>query len=132
MHGHTPIYHLLKPMNNRLVIGQSGEERAALFLQEQGYEIVQKNYRHQKFEIDIIALKQNVLHFVEVKTRQHKMFGEPIEAITREKIQHIKQAANEFLHTTTIPFVGIQFDAIGIVMKTPTQEEELVFIEDLF
>ena len=67
--------------------GKFGEEYAIAYLEEQGYEIVEKNWRWQKAEIDIIALKNNTLAVVEVKTRSRLDFGLPQDFVTKKKCQ---------------------------------------------
>ena len=74
---------------DRHQIGQRGETLAANFLQKQGYQILERNFRIKGGEIDIIAQEKNTLVFVEVKARQDDSFGQPEEAINPQKIATI-------------------------------------------
>ena len=82
-------------LNNQL--GKQGEEIAEKYLLQHGYEILHRNWRHSHYEIDIIAKKNEVVHFVEVKLRSSKIFGFPEESVNRKKFRFLLQAADEFL-----------------------------------
>lgn len=75
-------------------IGAAGERCAAEYLEDSGYEILEKNYRLNFAEIDIIALSpDDVCVFVEVKTRKNDKFGLACQAVDRRKQEHIIRAA---------------------------------------
>ncbi|WP_238319394.1 YraN family protein [Bacteroides propionicifaciens] len=61
------------------ILGQKGEEEAKLYLEAHGYKIIELNWTYRHLEIDIIALKSNTLSFIEVKTRENKLYGEPYQ-----------------------------------------------------
>jgi len=67
-------------------LGEQGEQMAEAFLQKQNYTVLHRNWRHSHYEIDIIAIKNNVLHIVEVKIRSSKKYGHPEEAVTKKKV----------------------------------------------
>ena len=69
-------------MRYRKNVGDSGEDFAARILEESGYQIIERNYSTRYGEIDIIAFRDGVLHFIEVKTRTGMEYGFPSEAIT--------------------------------------------------
>ncbi|MGC1378127.1 MAG: YraN family protein [Anaerolineales bacterium] len=77
-------------------IGRWGEEMAAAYLQERGYEIVEKNARTPCGEIDLVARRDGLTVFVEVKTRTSRRFGLPEEAITPRKQAHMLAAAEHY------------------------------------
>ena len=79
------------------VLGQWGEEQAAQFLEAQGYQILQRNYRTAYGEIDLIASKAASLVFVEVKARSSDQFGFPEEAVGPKKQQHLIESAQAYL-----------------------------------
>lgn len=81
----------------RQELGRIGEDAATAFLESRGYEILKRNVRRRDAEIDIIARRQDVLAFIEVKTRRSSVFGEPAEAVTRRKQQKIRGLAMELL-----------------------------------
>jgi putative endonuclease len=67
------------------LLGQEGEERAAQFLVQKGYRILERNYRTRSGEIDLIALHKDEVVFVEVKTRTSDAFGAPELAVNPRK-----------------------------------------------
>lgn len=101
-------------MNSRLK-GQGGEDRAAAYLESQGYEIVARNFRSSFGEIDIIALDRDTLVFIEVKA--WSLFGiENLEySITKQKQQRIIKTAKFFLAThREYNSIALRFDIIFI------------------
>ena len=78
-------------------LGKLGEELAVDFLEKNGYEILETNWTFQKAEVDIIALKNNVLAVIEVKTRSSIDFGLPQEFVKPKKIQLLVKAINEYV-----------------------------------
>lgn len=82
----------------RKKFGAEGEDRAALFLEGMGFSIIERNYRAGKIgEIDIIALKKDLVVFVEVKSRSGDAFGGGIYSINESKKRHLRTAARVFL-----------------------------------
>ena len=106
-----------KRAEQKKLMGQLGEEMAALMLEEKGYEILQRNYRCRFGEIDIIAIRSNILVFAEVKTRSNSRFGEPAEAVTWSKQQKIRQTALHFLNTCEVRFHGVEFQVIEVMLR---------------
>lgn len=94
-------------------LGKLGEELAIEFLQKKGYDILETNWVFQKAEIDIIALKENVLAVVEVKTRTSVDFGSPQDFVNPKKIQLLVKAINEYVVSNDLNF-DIRFDIIAI------------------
>ena len=93
--------------------GLKGEGIAIKFLKKQGYKILEKNYRTPFGEIDIIALRDGVVVFVEVKARNTDLFGFPEEAVTRQKQERIKRSALCYLkNLKEVP--PVRFDVISI------------------
>ncbi|MBE6042389.1 MAG: YraN family protein [Clostridiales bacterium] len=78
-------------------VGDNGEDFAARMLEDSGYEIIERNFATKFGEIDIIAYKEGVLHFVEVKTRTGMEYGFPSDAITEEKKFRMRRAAEIYL-----------------------------------
>ena len=106
-------------------VGKKGEEIAKQFLEQNGYKILELNKRFSRFcEIDIIALEKNTLVFVEVKTRTTEICGKPIEAITKQKYQHIKQGVFMYLNENP-KFKKFRVDAISILLKPEIKIEHL-------
>jgi putative endonuclease len=99
--------------------GKAGEDKACLFLRELGYEILERNYRSGRGEIDIIAKFDNCICFVEVKYRKHNKFGYPEVFVTDKKMKMIMQTAEAYV--VDYDWYGrIRFDVIAITgIETP-------------
>ena len=74
-----------------------GENLAAEFLQEKGFEIVARNFRHKHAEIDLIAQRENWLLFIEVKTRTSTSYGKPEDFVDHNKSRNVFEAAEEYI-----------------------------------
>ncbi len=111
-------------------IGKQGEAWAAAYLTGRGYSILHCNWRYSHYEIDIIALKNNVLHFVEVKSRSSKSFGLPEDGVTKKKFQRLLQAADEFLFQHP-QYRHVQYDILSITTFKNTPPE-FFLIEDVY
>ena len=79
--------------------GEWGEMVAGRYLEDQGYRILERNFRCRSGEIDLIVQKGDLLCFVEVKTRKGTYTGYPSEAVTRNKQEHIRRVTSYYLHT---------------------------------
>jgi putative endonuclease len=94
--------------------GSEGEELAAGFLLQKGYRIVERNYRFERAEIDLIARDGDELVFVEVKTRYSERYGTPEESVTPSKVEQLKKAAEGYLHEHQISHQLCRFDVVAI------------------
>jgi putative endonuclease len=101
-------------------IGQIGEERATLYLQEHGVHIVARNYRTRRGELDIVAQDGDTLCFVEVRLRTENSFGSPLETVVARKQRRLVYAAMEYLarHSRSMNKYACRFDVIA-VERTP-------------
>ena len=95
-------------------LGNAGENFAASYLESRGYKIITKNFRVRSAEIDIVAEKDSVIIFVEVKTRSSIKHGLPIEAVNFRKQQKIIEAASVFLQDEKYCDSACRFDVIEI------------------
>lgn len=110
-------------------LGKTGEQLAADYLCDLGYSIIRKNWRHSRYEIDLIALKDEVLHFIEVKTRRSQRYGLPEDDVDRRKLKSLIHAGEAFL--TKYPYwKRIQFDILSITISR--DKNEYFFIEDVY
>lgn len=100
-------------------LGKIGEGIAVKYLEEKGFEIIERNYRYSKGEIDIIAKDpvDGFLTFTEVKTRQNLEFGEPEYAITKAKQKQIRKIAELYLYEKEIENIDCRFDVIAIMLE---------------
>ena len=106
--------------------GNSGEIRAVSFLKDKGYRILQTNFKTKFGEIDIVAFKDGVTVFVEVKNRSTLAYGRPIEAVDFRKQQIIRKVAEVYLMIKHTPYADCRFDVIEIV------DDEINHVEDAF
>jgi len=111
-------------------LGQQGEELAEAWLKEKGYEILHRNWRHSHYEIDIVALKNKVLHIVEVKARWASPFGFPEDSVTKKKFKNLQKATDEFLFLNP-GYKWIQYNILSITLHK-NKEPEYFLIEDVF
>ncbi len=97
-------------------IGNLGEQTVCDYLVKNGYEIVKRNFTVKGGEIDIIAMKDNTVCFVEVKTRKVTSLASGEEAITASKRKHIIYAAEKYIRTLSI-VPKCRFDVAVVQMK---------------
>lgn len=108
-------------------LGRWGEDAAARYLQERGYEIVARNTRTEFGELDLIARKDGQLVFVEVKARSSGRFGPPEAAVTAAKQEHLIAAAESYLQAHPAE-TNWRIDVIAI-QRRPHAEPEIVHFE---
>ncbi len=116
-------------MAKHLETGKQGEDMAAAWLTEQGFELLHRNWKHSYYELDAVASKEGILHFIEVKTRTTDTYGYPEEGVTPKKLQRLMNAGEEFLHQHP-QWKRIQYDILSIRLhryKAP----DYFFIEDV-
>jgi putative endonuclease len=114
---------------NNIEIGLLGEQLACDYLRKKDFQIIDRNYRFKKNEVDIIAKKDNQLIIIEVKTRQTAEIGEPWQAVTRNKQKQIIQVANQYVQSKNIE-LNTRFDIISIVHNS--YRTELKHLEGAF
>lgn len=97
--------------------GDAGEIMAGKYLEEKGMKILQRNFRYDRGEIDIVAEDEGEIVFVEVKSRQTHTFGSPEEAITPQKESYLQRTAEGYLLQRGLEDKSCRFDAIAIDWK---------------
>ena len=113
-------------MSDTIETGSKGENMAAEFLQQKGFEIVARNYRHKRAEIDLIVKRHEWLLFVEVKTRSSFDYGEPEDFVDDLKMRLMYEAAEEFIFSTD--WQGhVRFDIVSVKLGVKT---EIMHFED--
>ncbi|MCP9749692.1 YraN family protein [Ferruginibacter sp. HRS2-29] len=110
--------------------GKRGEQLAATWFLNHAYTILEQNWRHKHWEVDIIAHKENILHFIEVKCRSTKKFGHPEESVNSKKIRHLIDASAEYLYLNP-QWQRIQFDVLSITLHKE-EEPDYFLIEDIY
>jgi putative endonuclease len=117
-------------MASHIDFGKLGEKLAEDFLIDKGYTIMHRNWRHSRYEIDVVALKNELPHFIEVKTRSSNEFGEPEDSVSKKKIRFLLQAADEFLFQNP-QYTNFQIDILSITIRFQ-DEPQYFFIEDVY
>ena len=95
-------------------LGKWGEDIAATFLEEKGFQIIERNWKSGHHDLDIVAKEGNALVIVEVKTRRNRLFGNPEEAIEYKKRNSLQSAINHYVKTHRFGS-SVRFDIISIV-----------------
>lgn len=112
---------------DRRQVGDRYEERAAVFLEGQGYRIVERNYRYARGEIDIIGWDGRYLAFIEVKYRRDGARGGALEAVGIQKQRRICRTALHYRMQRRIPAeTPCRFDVVGI------EAEEMILVKNAF
>lgn len=104
-------------MASHIETGKIGEELAACWLINKGFTILYRNWRVGKLEIDIIATKEDYIHFIEVKTRRNTENGKPELSVNYRKFISLQRAVQAFL-TTHKKYRWVQYDVIAITLTT--------------
>ena len=116
-------------MNSKAEIGRHGEEAAIAFLRKQGFLICDKNWRCGRYEIDIVAQRHGITHFIEVKTRKAGSLITPEEAITPNKVAALHHAIAAYLKQRRT--VGeFEIDLIAVDMF-PNGECDIRFVPNI-
>ncbi len=118
--------------------GNLGESIAAKILVDKGFCLLERNYRISSGEIDIIAKKEGVIHFVEVKTFSREKDGlltnndeyRPEELVTREKVEKIRRVANFYLFSREI-IPESQIDVMAIIITKRDKKATYTFLDNI-
>ncbi|MFQ6009382.1 MAG: YraN family protein [Candidatus Zixiibacteriota bacterium] len=95
--------------------GENYERMAASFFEQNGFEILQRNWRAGRQEIDLIVKKDNLIAFVEVKSTRSKKFGHPVERVDDKKVVNLTKAAQQYLLDNKIEGCDLRFDVVTFV-----------------
>ncbi|XHR93595.1 YraN family protein [Mucilaginibacter sp. UC70_90] len=117
-------------MAQHLELGRTGETLAKAHLENAGYEIIDENWTYGKAEIDLIAYKDKVIIFTEVKTRTGNSFGEPEDFVDNRKQKLLVEAADEYIYLMNHQG-EVRFDIIAILFDR-SGNYILNHIEDAF
>jgi putative endonuclease len=110
--------------------GKAGEEMAAEWLHGHGFYLLARNWRSARYEVDIIASRNGILHFVEVKTRHDNLFGMPEDWVGKKKMNHLLKAGVAYQEKFPLWHV-IQYDILSILID-PEGKPDFFFIEDVY
>lgn len=110
--------------------GVAGEDAAVRYLEGIGFHVQHRNWRTSFYELDIIAVRDNAIHFIEVKTRHSLKYGHPEEHVSRKKLDNIKKAAAYYLSINPY-WKRIQFDILSVT-RLYGKRDEFFLIEDVY
>lgn len=99
-------------------LGRYGEDLAAAHLSEQGFVLLERNWRCSGGEIDIVARDAGTLVICEVKTRRGLMFGAPLEAVTAQKASRLRRLAVQYRRVCDEPAGPLRIDLVGVLVPT--------------
>jgi len=103
-------------------LGKWGEDTAAAYLEEKGYQIIERDWKSGHHDLDIVAKEDSTLVIVEVKTRRSRLFGDPEEAIDYKKRQSLQSAINHYVKSHRANH-DVRFDIISIIGMIGSQPE---------
>jgi|ERR1035437_5861201 putative endonuclease len=109
--------------------GASAEELAVQYLITNGYEILDRNWRHHHFELDIVAKKDKIVAIVEVKSLAYNFIQEPFQSVNRNKQRMVIAATNAYIRRFNIND-EVRFDIISILVNR--KEPKIEHIENAF
>jgi putative endonuclease len=110
--------------------GKKGEDMAVDYLKQLNFTILHRNWRYARFEVDVIAGRDNMLHIIEVKTRTNLLFGHPEESVSKKKINNMLRSAKAYMQQHP-QWRQVQFNILSITLLKG-QEPEFFFIEDVY
>jgi len=110
--------------------GRQGEDIAAGWLMAKGFDILDRGWRHGRSEIDIIAVRQGIHHFIEIKCSHGESFGHPEERVSKAKLRRIMRVAAHWLYENQIPaHHRVQYDVLAV--QFGARGPEYMLIEDI-
>jgi len=118
-----------RTMAKHITLGKKGEELARKYLEDKGYLILETNWRHDRDEVDIIAMDGDELVIVEVKTRSSDRYGEPEDDVSWAKEKFLIRATEAYLEEKDLD-IDSRFDIISIILNE--NECRIKHIEDAF
>ena len=117
--------------HDKKAFGSWGEQLAADYLQNLGYEIVCRNYRCRYGELDLVCRKEAIWCFVEVKARRSTQYGDGLQAITPLKQKHMRRAAWYYLNQQDASEAAARFDIVAINYRSVV-EYEICLVQNAF
>lgn len=114
-------------MNNKIK-GKAGEDIVSKYIEKQGYEVIERNFRTSIGEIDIIAAHDGCIVFIEVKTRKNDEYGMPAEAVDTKKQQTISRVASQYLQKYNKFDYPVRFD----VAEVWIEQSKITIIQNAF
>ncbi|MFY9174145.1 MAG: YraN family protein [Peptococcia bacterium] len=116
---------------DKQLLGHLAENAAAQYLQEQGYKILERNFRTALGELDIIAEDGDYLVFVEVRSRKDSEYGLPQETVDWNKQSRVRRMANQYLNNKFAWHRNCRFDVVAVLFKNEIVDS-LELLKDAF
>ena len=107
-------------------VGEAGEKAAASLLRKEGFRIIERNFRTPLGEIDVIAEEDDVLCFIEVKTRRSGAYGGPAEAVTPRKQRQIAKVAALYISRNCPEGRTCRFDVVTVTERNDLPVADLI------
>ena len=117
-------------LNDHLSLGHRGENLVEAHLIRRGYLIHERNWRGGGGELDLVCSRNDILVFVEVRTRSSRFLRSPLLTINRAKQSRVSRAASSWLMDRTASYEGIRFDVVGVVLND--DESTIEHVENAF
>lgn len=117
-------------LSARPTLAREGEDAAAQYYESTGYQVIDRNYRAGRGELDLVARRGELVVFSEVKTRRDYAFGAPYEAVGHDKQRRLRQLAARWLADRKPGAVEIRFDVVSVIVRDGRVELEC--IQDAF
>jgi putative endonuclease len=111
-------------------IGAFGEHKACLYLERHGYQIMETNWRFKRYEIDVIATFEDLLIFIEVKTRSDNDVSKPEAAVTRTQWGNIARAAGVYMARNDYDW-EVRFDIVAVTLL-PNETQAIKHFRDIY
>lgn len=118
-------------MRAKDAVGAYGERVAVRWLEDEGYVVLDRNWRCRAGELDVVALRAGVVVFVEVKCRRSTTFGPPLLAITPRKVERLRATASAWLASRELGEVPVRFDVMAVT-RPRTGAAEVEHVEGAF
>jgi putative endonuclease len=116
----------------RISLGHRAEGLAACHFEGLGYAIVVRNWRRPEGELDLVASKDGVCVFVEVRSRSGTDRGHPLETVDARKRSRVRRAARMYIDEERPSFAMFRFDVVGVTFSPDGEPLEVLHIEDAF
>ncbi len=116
----------------RLDRGKLGENIALEYAQQQGYQIIQRNFRCKSGEIDLIAQDKHIVVFIEVRTKTSDAYGPAYNMVTYSKQQQVKRVALHYISERNLVNTQFRFDVIGITFEPNSDRYQLDHLQNAF
>lgn len=113
-------------------VGTYGEDLSVEYLKRNSYSIISRNFRNRCGEIDIICKKDDLIIFLEIKSRYNYNYGSPIEAITYSKQKQIIKLCKYYIYINNLINYNYRFDVIEVLLNKENNLYSINHISDAF